>query len=69
MIRHHISPKEAILAHKELKAEKSIAMHFETFQLASDNFKDPADDLKKNRVEANLEKDFLILEVGENKDF
>jgi hypothetical protein len=37
--------------------------------LASDNFKDPADDLKKNRVEANLEKDFLILEVGENRDF
>ena len=69
MIRHHISPKEAILAHKELNAEKSIAMHFETFQLASDNFKDPADDLKKNRVEANLEKDFLILEVGENRDF
>jgi L-ascorbate metabolism protein UlaG (beta-lactamase superfamily) len=69
MIRHHIDPAQAILAHKELNSEKSIAMHFETFQLASDNFTDPAKDLKKHRKEANLENDFLILEVGENQEF
>ena len=66
MIRHHISPLQAVMAHKELNAKKSIAMHFETFQLASDNFKDPANELKKQLKEQNIEKDFLLLEVGEN---
>ena len=69
MIRHHISPLQAVIAHKELNAEKSIAMHYETFQLASDNFKDPANDLIKYRTEHNIEKDFLLLEVGENRQF
>jgi L-ascorbate metabolism protein UlaG (beta-lactamase superfamily) len=69
MIRHHISPLQAVLAHQELNAEKSIAMHFETFQLASDNFKDPANDLIKYRREFKVENDFLLMEVGENQEF
>ena len=69
MIKHHISPKQAIQAHEELNAQKSIAMHFETFRLASDNFYDPANDLRKYRAQKNLEDKFLILEVGQNKEF
>ena len=69
MIRHHTSPLQAVLAHKDLNSQKSIAMHFETFRLASDNFNDPANDLKKYRKEQNVEKDFLLMEVGDNLEF
>ena len=50
------------------KASSPVNLYGAT-KLASDNFKDASEDLKKNRLEANLEKDFLILEVGENKEF
>jgi L-ascorbate metabolism protein UlaG (beta-lactamase superfamily) len=69
MIRHHISPLQAVMAHQELNAEKSIAMHYETFQLASDNFKDPANDLIKYRTEYKINDNFILMEVGENQQF
>jgi hypothetical protein len=37
--------------------------------LASDNFKDPANDLTKYRREFKIENDFLLMEVGENLEF
>jgi len=37
--------------------------------LASDNFNDPANDLKKYRKEQNVENDFLLMEVGDNLEF
>jgi L-ascorbate metabolism protein UlaG (beta-lactamase superfamily) len=38
MHRQHISPSEAVAAAKALKAETSIAMHFDTFDLADEAY-------------------------------
>jgi L-ascorbate metabolism protein UlaG (beta-lactamase superfamily) len=69
MSKYHISPKEALMAHKELNAEFSIAMHYETFQLASDKFEDPANEIRKFQKENNINNKFLLMEVAENKEF
>ncbi len=65
MFRHHTSPKQAIQAHLDLHAEKSIAMHYGTFKLGTDNFDDPINDLNKFKKELNLEKNFITLKPGE----
>lgn len=43
----HISPEQAVKAHKVLEAEKSIAMHFGTWQLADDGYEQILSDLKQ----------------------
>ena len=34
----HMTPEEAVLSHKDLKAKYSIASHFQTFQLGSEEY-------------------------------
>jgi L-ascorbate metabolism protein UlaG (beta-lactamase superfamily) len=66
----HMDPAEAVTAHKDLGATLSIGMHYGTFQLASEGFDQPVEDLKKA-----LEKDgvseacFITLLEGETKIF
>lgn len=61
----HVTPVEAIQIHKDVKSKKSLAMHFGTFPLASDDQEEPTDWLVKARVEANIsEEEFLIPEEG-----
>jgi hypothetical protein len=52
-----------------LNAEFSIAMHYETFQLASEKFEDPANEIRKFQKENNINNKFLLMEVAENKEF
>jgi L-ascorbate metabolism protein UlaG (beta-lactamase superfamily) len=66
MSNHHTSPREAVLAMQQLKAKKAIAMHFETFQLASDNFSDPLSDLQSALQQQQISSnDFVALQPGE----
>ena len=41
----HINPEEAVLVHKNLKSTYSIASHFQTFKLASDDYLQPVNEL------------------------
>ncbi|OBY25195.1 MBL fold metallo-hydrolase [Leisingera sp. JC1] len=41
----HMNPAEALMAHRDLRAGYSIGMHFGTFQLASEQFQEPIEDL------------------------
>lgn len=43
----HMSPAQAVEAHRTLRAERSIAIHWGTFQLGDDADYEPADDLKR----------------------
>jgi hypothetical protein len=43
----HISPRQAVEAHRELQAMTSLGMHFGTFQLADDGLDDPPSEVKK----------------------
>ena len=65
MIHHHMSPQQAIQAHQDLNSDLSIAMHFETFKLASDNFFDASTDLQKFSQQYDLQNKFLIIPVGQ----
>ena len=66
MSKHHTSPKEAVFAMQQLQAKQAVAMHFETFPMASDNFFDPASDLKQALQQQNIqEKQFLTLQPGQ----
>lgn len=64
----HTSPAEAVTAHLDLGATQSIGMHFGTFQLASERFEQPLEDLKTAKEKNNLsDDDFIVLQEGETK--
>lgn len=45
MRKIHMNPEEAVLVHQDLRSKYSIASHFETFQLADDQFDQAAKEL------------------------
>lgn len=66
MKENHLSPDEAVQAHKLLGCKKSLGVHFGTFQQSDEYYgqpeKDLADAVKK---EALREEDFRTLKPGE----
>ncbi len=66
----HMNPSEAVQAHLDLKAKKSIAMHFGTWQLTDEGFDDPESDLKIAKAENKISDErFLVMGVGETRRF
>ncbi len=64
---YHMDPEEAVMAHLELGTQRSIAMHFGTFQLTDEGIDEPARDLKLALPKHNVpEQSFLILQPGES---
>lgn len=47
MEKHHLNPNEAVKAHLDLKAKKSFAIHYGTFQLSDEYYEQAVDDLTK----------------------
>lgn len=64
----HMNPEDAVLAHRDLGAEASLAIHFNTFQLTDEPIGQPVLDLgealQKHGVEAER---FLVLKEGEGR--
>ncbi|MNL37520.1 hypothetical protein D3C87_1596700 [compost metagenome] len=66
MKKHHVNPSEAVQIHQDLKAKKSVAIHWGTFRLSDETMISPADDLKKSLSEQHLsENDFILMKHGE----
>ncbi len=66
MKNHHINPEEAVQAHKDLRASKSVAMHWGTFMLTDEPLDEPPIRLRASMVHEGLsDKEFLILKHGE----
>ena len=66
----HTSPAEAVQAHIDLEAKESIGMHYGTFQLASEEYHQPIDDLKTALDVEKISHDiFYTLQEGETKVF
>jgi L-ascorbate metabolism protein UlaG (beta-lactamase superfamily) len=59
----HMGPSEAVQAHIDLKAELSIADHFQVFQLGWDAFDDAVNDLSAALKEHGLKPDQFIAPV------
>lgn len=66
----HMNPAEAIQAHRDARARRSLAMHFGCFPLADDAFGAPPQALAEARRDAGLdETEFALPEVGETRIF
>ena len=66
----HISPKQAIDVHHDIKSKQSIAMHFGTFPLADDGQGTAEKELIKAMEASNLDPElFIIPDEGFSYDF
>jgi L-ascorbate metabolism protein UlaG (beta-lactamase superfamily) len=66
MQHHHMDPEDAVKAHIDLGAEKSISMHFGTFQLTDEGIDEPVRDLGIALKALNVsEEKFFTLDQGE----
>jgi L-ascorbate metabolism protein UlaG (beta-lactamase superfamily) len=63
----HLNPAEAVQAHLDLAARRSIAMHFGTFQLTPEGMEEPALQLAHALRERGVAAErFRAMEVGES---
>jgi L-ascorbate metabolism protein UlaG (beta-lactamase superfamily) len=65
----HLSPQQAVQAHKILGARQSMAIHFGTFPLGDDGEQEPVVELKEALKDKQLtEKDFWVPGFGEGRE-
>jgi L-ascorbate metabolism protein UlaG (beta-lactamase superfamily) len=63
----HMNPAEAVQAHLDLAARRSIAMHFGTFQLTPEGIEEPVRELAKALRDRGVAAErFPAVEVGES---
>jgi L-ascorbate metabolism protein UlaG (beta-lactamase superfamily) len=61
----HMNPAEAVRAHLDVRARRSIGMHFGTFPLTTEAIDAPVEQLERARTAAGLSAhDFFTLDVG-----
>lgn len=66
----HTNPKEAVQGHLDLKAKRSIGIHFGTFQLTAEAIDQPVIDLEVAKKELGLAPDtFIALGFGQTSIF
>lgn len=61
----HMTPSQALYAHRILRSEHSIATHFGTFPLADDAEQDPLHDLARAMMQNPPAQPFWVLREGE----
>jgi L-ascorbate metabolism protein UlaG (beta-lactamase superfamily) len=62
----HLNPEEAVKAHRELRSEFSIGIHFGTFQLTYESIEQPVIDLSVALQEQRIsESEFEVMSPGE----
>jgi L-ascorbate metabolism protein UlaG (beta-lactamase superfamily) len=65
MASMHMNPAEAIAAHRDVGARRSVAMHWGTFQLTDEAREAPVEALAASRREAGVgEEEFRVLAAG-----
>jgi L-ascorbate metabolism protein UlaG (beta-lactamase superfamily) len=63
----HMDPWEAAQAHRDLDAQRSIGMHFGTFQLTTEGIDEPVAALEQARREQKIgDHEFTVLGFGES---
>jgi N-acyl-phosphatidylethanolamine-hydrolysing phospholipase D len=68
MQAQHMDPAEAVQAHKDLGARRSIAIHWGTFALTDEPLDQPPRDLAQARRAAGVADDeFAMLRIGETR--
>lgn len=59
----HMSPEEAVQVHRDVRSQKSFAMHFGTFPMADDGMREPQADLIKARNDYGIPESKFIIPV------
>ncbi len=66
MSAQHVSPKESLIIHQELKCKKSIGIHWGTFILTDEPLDEPPRKLKELQLSMGIsERTFSVLQHGE----
>ncbi|HRO68292.1 MAG TPA: MBL fold metallo-hydrolase, partial [Pseudobdellovibrionaceae bacterium] len=64
----HMNPADAVAAHRDLKARRSMGIHFGTWHLTNEGIDEPARELVKAREAAGMKADeFFVMEAGETR--
>lgn len=61
---HHMNPEDAVQVHLDLKAKKSVGMHFGTFRLTDEIWGQPEQDLELAKAKFKVS-NFTTQEVGQ----
>jgi L-ascorbate metabolism protein UlaG (beta-lactamase superfamily) len=70
MRRNHVDPAEAVRAHLDLGARRTLGMHFGTFQLTDEAIDAPVQGLREARDRAGVaEAEFDVLAFGETREY
>jgi N-acyl-phosphatidylethanolamine-hydrolysing phospholipase D len=68
MRAQHINPDEAVQAHLDLRAKRSVAVHWGTFSLTDEALDQPPKDLAVARAAKGLsDADFAVFKIGETR--
>ena len=67
MKKHHINPEEAIKIHEDVQANKSIGMHWGTFQLSAEPIDEPKNLIEQAVTRKRIESgEFITMAIGES---
>ena len=70
MRQQHVNPQEAVQAHLDLKARRSLGMHFGTFQLTDEAIDAPVLALRQARAMTGVANtEFDVLAFGETRQY
>lgn len=67
---YHMNPEDAVGAHLDLGTQRSIGMHFGTFQLTDESIDDPVHELDRAKAKFQIkDNEFMLLDTGESYQF
>ncbi|NKI94569.1 MBL fold metallo-hydrolase [Rhizobacter sp. SG703] len=70
MAPQHVDVEEAIRIHRDLRAKRSLGVHWGTFQLSDEALDDPPHALaEQRRSQALSDEEFFVLAIGETRQF
>jgi N-acyl-phosphatidylethanolamine-hydrolysing phospholipase D len=68
MTDQHVNPPEALRMHRDLRARRSLGIHWGTFELTDEPLDEPPAALARARREAGInDDDFFVLAIGQTR--